>query len=168
MKKLKLVQHLVEKVRERWGGVAATQVLLLVDWTARVKRSKFKNANWRDVQVYCKFSCTSWSKLSLFIVNGGWSDFEVSAPCSATCGPGHETLKRYCNNPSPTLGGLDCVGEPLSTRTCELKKCPGYFFIVVTSIVLTREACHFSPWKLVRVCSGSGVLCHLWEWDGLA
>jgi len=49
-------------------------------------------------------------------VDGDWSTW---SECSATCGGG--TQSRSCNNPVPSNGGKDCVGE--GTRACNTDDC---------------------------------------------
>ena len=60
-----------------------------------------------------------------FAVNGDWSVPVESAPCSVTCGTGMKSSLRYCNNPSPQNGGLDCEGESVINETCTMDDCPG-------------------------------------------
>ena len=48
-------------------------------------------------------------------VNGGWSGWSPSA-CPTACGNGPSTMYRYCNNPSPSGGGVYCSGS--STNPC--------------------------------------------------
>ena len=44
----------------------------------------------------------------LNIVHGSWSDWERWGQCSRTCGVGHRTRRRTCNNPEPKYGGDNC------------------------------------------------------------
>ena len=44
----------------------------------------------------------------LYIVDGEWSDYYPSTPCSKTCGNGKKFKFRLCNNPPPQHGGKNC------------------------------------------------------------
>jgi hypothetical protein len=57
-------------------------------------------------------------------VDGGWSDWVATTPCSNRC-PGDQkgffigiqTFTRYCSNPYPANGGADCSGNSTEPRT---------------------------------------------------
>ncbi|XP_069119936.1 uncharacterized protein [Argopecten irradians] len=57
-------------------------------------------------------------------INGGWSTWSDFGPCSVTCGPGHRTKTRTCNNPTPQYEGLDCHGDDLDEKACNENECP--------------------------------------------
>ncbi|CAB3998513.1 partial [Paramuricea clavata] len=59
-------------------------------------------------------------------VNGGYSNWTLSIPCSVSCGDGEEIWERFCNNPEPKYGGQNCSGLGNSTefRDCSRKPCP--------------------------------------------
>ena len=48
--------------------------------------------------------------LVLYIVNGGWSDWEYGA-CTKTCGGGIMSMIRKCSKPEPSCGGNNCTGS---------------------------------------------------------
>ncbi|CAB3998077.1 Hypothetical predicted protein [Paramuricea clavata] len=48
-------------------------------------------------------------------VNGGYSNWTLSAPCNVSCGDGVEIWRRFCNNPEPKYGGHNCSGLGNST-----------------------------------------------------
>ena len=58
-------------------------------------------------------------------VNGGWTDFGEWGECSATCGSGFRVRTRSCTNPSPSGGGVDCVGSATEAEVCVGQPCPG-------------------------------------------
>ena len=64
---------------------------------------------------------------TIFIVNGGYSDWGPYSMCSKTCGGGVQMRKRTCTNPPPAHGGKDCstLGPQTSTRECNIQECPG-------------------------------------------
>lgn len=66
------------------------------------------------VKGQCVFTCDP--------VDGGWSDWTCGV-CSKSCGGGTQNCTRYCNNPSPSCGGLDCVGSGTSTTPCNSQPC---------------------------------------------
>ena len=59
-------------------------------------------------------------------IHGGWSTWEDTPTCSATCGSATKQQKRACNNPPPANGGNPCQPVGASTRTvnCKVPKCP--------------------------------------------
>merc|ERR1719334_2659546 len=57
-------------------------------------------------------------------VNGGWSSWDTSGTCSLTCGTGHQTRTRSCDKPTPTNGGLSCVGPSRDSVSCHMGNCP--------------------------------------------
>nr|XP_024214409.1 hemicentin-1-like isoform X2 [Halyomorpha halys] len=57
-------------------------------------------------------------------INGNWSDWGDWSECSSTCGEGLKRRTRRCNNPPPSNGGDDCVGETYEDKKCENVPCP--------------------------------------------
>ena len=58
-------------------------------------------------------------------VDGGWSNWSVGN-CSVPCGDvGVKNKTRSCNNPAPSCGGIDCVGETVETVECNALPCIG-------------------------------------------
>ncbi|XP_024434262.2 complement component C7 [Desmodus rotundus] len=47
-------------------------------------------------------------------VDGGWNCWSLWSPCVE----GKKTRHRECNNPSPSGGGLSCIGEKSESRQC--------------------------------------------------
>ena len=68
-----------------------------------------------------KLHCTICAALST--VDGGWSDWTLSASCSASCGGGTREWSRLCNNPPPANGGKDCLGDNRETESCNEHPC---------------------------------------------
>ncbi|XP_071153887.1 uncharacterized protein [Mytilus edulis] len=56
-------------------------------------------------------------------VDGCWGSWSEWSGCSATCGQGHMTKWRECNNPMPEYGGHDCDGDTVETADCNIKHC---------------------------------------------
>lgn len=44
--------------------------------------------------------------------------------CSRTCGGGVTSIKRDCNNPTPSNGGKYCVGQRIRYESCNTDPCP--------------------------------------------
>ena len=59
------------------------------------------------------------------VAEGKWCEWEPSAECSTTCGPGTQELRRKCDCPPPGPGGKDCPGPGTKTEGCNIKQCPG-------------------------------------------
>ena len=58
-------------------------------------------------------------------VNGAWSAWSETLPCSVTCGAGFAKRERYCNSPKPAFGGVYCLGPKEEIVTCDSgKACP--------------------------------------------
>ncbi|CRK98212.1 CLUMA_CG011575, isoform A, partial [Clunio marinus] len=62
-------------------------------------------------------------KIDFCPVHGGWSKWSPWSACSKTCGSGHRTRKRECNNPSPKYNGTSCRGENVEFEECKMKLC---------------------------------------------
>lgn len=67
-------------------------------------------------------------KLTLFLVAGGWGEWELSSEmCSRPCGAGGVLqMVRQCNNPEPLYNGSYCRGNAVSEESCnENIQCKG-------------------------------------------
>ena len=42
-----------------------------------------------------------------------------------TCGEGNQTRQRFCDNPTPSHGGMDCTGLSEEDKPCNESPCPG-------------------------------------------
>ena len=60
------------------------------------------------------------------IVDGGWSNWLVGN-CSKLCDGGNKTKTRTCNNPAPSCGGSNCIGESIETVECNTNPCVGMY-----------------------------------------
>ena len=56
-------------------------------------------------------------------INGNWSEWTNWSSCSASCGLGKMHRVRFCSNPSPLYGGLDCSGQRVEETACSLVSC---------------------------------------------
>lgn len=61
---------------------------------------------------------------NIVAVDGNWGAWSTVAECSVTCGTGHSTRVRACNNPPPSNGGKVCVGDTMVVEQCVLSECP--------------------------------------------
>ena len=68
--------------------------------------------------------------LCLFIlVDGQWLPWSVWSDCSVSCGPGQRNRFRFCSNPKPVNGGLNCTGQSEDHQACDYIACPGKIFL---------------------------------------
>lgn len=63
-----------------------------------------------------------------YLVDGSWSSWSVSTPCSVTCGSGVEIFSRTCTNPAPKHGGRSCSGAGRKEQACSRNPCPSKYF----------------------------------------
>ncbi|XP_065653736.1 uncharacterized protein LOC136080686 [Hydra vulgaris] len=56
-------------------------------------------------------------------VNGNWSIWSSWSLCSQPCGGGVKSRFRSCSNPTPSFGGLDCVGNVRGFESCAQRNC---------------------------------------------
>ena len=57
-------------------------------------------------------------------VDGQWGNWSKWSYCNVTCGQGHKSRTRECNNPAPENGGFNCIGDNVEVTKCEaLRKC---------------------------------------------
>jgi len=57
-------------------------------------------------------------------VNGNWGCWSEYSSCNKTCGRGHQSRSRSCDNPAPAHGGKDCFGKGEMTKDCSIWPCP--------------------------------------------
>lgn len=69
-------------------------------------------------------------------VDGGWGKWSEWSPCSVTCGNGTKNRHRYCNNPAPDNGGLDCPGIATDHTVCAMDECRVCGNLTVTEHVI--------------------------------
>ncbi len=59
-------------------------------------------------------------------LDGGWSQWSMVGPCSATCGQNGKRLRvRSCSAPAPSGGGRYCPGDATQKVACNINPCPG-------------------------------------------
>ncbi|KAJ8312947.1 hypothetical protein KUTeg_010320 [Tegillarca granosa] len=51
-------------------------------------------------------------------IDGEWNDWSDWSTCSASCGRGLQTKRRFCNNPPAENGGQGCVGNEYEAKEC--------------------------------------------------
>ncbi|XP_062621236.1 A disintegrin and metalloproteinase with thrombospondin motifs adt-1-like isoform X2 [Saccostrea cucullata] len=57
-------------------------------------------------------------------VDGLWSNWMPWSKCSQTCNTGVRTRARSCDNPAPSNGGKNCIGDQYAIQMCSLTTCP--------------------------------------------
>lgn len=75
------------------------------------------------------------------VVHGNWGSWINSSDCSVSCGGGSRTRTRYCNDPSPDVYGLDCIGSNTSQIICNTDVCPSK--IKETIYIQLITTCYF-------------------------
>lgn len=73
-------------------------------------------------------------------VDGAWSRWFDEDPCSMSCGGGIKNQVRFCTNPAPSDGGLDCPGMANQEITCGADACPtaGETFQNISSLINSK------------------------------
>lgn len=56
------------------------------------------------------------------LVNGGWGQWSEWKTCNAQC---QSIRTRSCDNPEPSNGGRECVGDKLEKTNCTGDICSG-------------------------------------------
>ena len=75
---------------------------------------------------------------TIFLVDGGWSDWKNVTNCSVTCGEGVIIQERTCTQPSPSCGGRDCLGENITNISCN-NCCPGNYSDVYFDVFISNK-----------------------------
>ncbi|XP_060564396.1 coadhesin-like [Ruditapes philippinarum] len=101
--------------------------------------------------------------------DGLWSSWSTWSSCSASCLGGISNRRRFCNNPTPSPFGHDCVGNDQETKACNSFACPavnGHWSVWSTwsscsatcdggTKVRTRQCNNPAPSGNGRVCIGN-------------
>ena len=81
--------------------------------------------------------CIVYIHIAVFLVDGGWSDWQSMTNCSTTYGEGVITQQRTCTQPSPSCGGRECSGINITNISCSNIRCrPG----IVSDYVMSKYA----------------------------
>ena len=86
----------------------------------------------------------------MFLVDGGWSDWQNVTNCSTTCGEGVITQQRTCTQPSPSCGGRECLGENITNVSCN-NCCPGTHNCKFIVMVKTLVKAELLAWNAITV-----------------
>lgn len=79
--------------------------------------------------------------------DGKWGLWSPWSACTTTCGEGHITRVRLCNNPPPQKGGKGCTGSARETQPCNNTLCPSEFSI--TNTYTNCTVCTKLPYRLM-------------------
>ena len=60
----------------------------------------------------------------IFYLDGNWGPWTEYSACSTTCGTGLQIKSRKCNDPAPSIGGLQCDGDFGDVKYCNITSCP--------------------------------------------
>lgn len=91
-------------------------------------------------------------------VNGGWGKWSEWSQCSVTCEKGTKSRHRFCNNPAPDNGGLDCPGNATDHTICTMDKCRGELYI--SDRHLEKCLLYFVYNTYLNIC-----FCSLWKYN---
>ena len=61
-------------------------------------------------------------------IDGGWSHWSSWSSCTNSCNGGEKRRHRSCSNPSPTRGGIPCVGNTDDLSVCNAHPCPNQLY----------------------------------------
>jgi len=88
--------------------------ILIINVTCSVKQSFY-------------FSTAHGVRLPTPAVDGGWSGWSDWTKCLGDCsiGAGVHESARVCDNPTPQGKGIDCVGNTIRRKACDLECAPG-------------------------------------------
>ena len=61
----------------------------------------------------------------LSAINGNYTEWTKWSDCGATCGGGSKMRTRFCTNPPPSPGGMNCddLGPTSETVSCNPDPC---------------------------------------------
>lgn len=82
--------------------------------------------------------------------NGKWGLWSPWSSCSATCNEGVISRIRQCNDPPPSNGGSQCIGDATEKVSCFTVNCP-----------VPAQWGPWSPWSLCAVSCGESVVQRL-------
>ncbi|EDO48338.1 predicted protein, partial [Nematostella vectensis] len=79
--------------------------------------------------------------------DGNWSVWGAWSACSVTCGSGQKTRRRACNNPAPSNGGQQCLGDDVESGSC---------MTTVACPVVDGGWSEYGPWSVCSKSCGGG------------
>jgi len=72
----------------------------------------------------CYHSGCGGHPVSTVVIDGQWGQWSTFTKCTHTCGGGTHSKYRWCDNPSPSGGGVNCTGSDVATEQCNTGSCP--------------------------------------------
>ena len=99
--------------------------------------------------------------LTLLRLATDWEPWTTWTPCTATCGGGMQQRERICR--SARLGGKNCTGDSLQSRTCNTHECPGIHGARrVVPVPFSTERCSLSRTSVAwPLCEERAASCPL-------
>ena len=98
-------------------------------------------------------------------LDGGWGSWRSWSVCTRTCGGGTETRTRQCDTPTPSDGGIYCIGTGTESNNCNNNICIGKYYRIYFRVCLFLLFV-YSPSR--RRLGGMGELVHMlhlvWRW----
>ncbi|KAK6192286.1 hypothetical protein SNE40_003780 [Patella caerulea] len=56
-------------------------------------------------------------------VDGNWGTWSEFSTCCSVCSVVEQNRSRLCDNPVPAMGGADCPGDSVATKSCNSNDC---------------------------------------------
>ncbi|KAM6201811.1 SCO-spondin-like [Rhynchocyon petersi] len=85
-------------------------------------------------------------------VPGAWTVWGTWGPCSVSCGSGHQSRRRRCEDPPPKNSGAPCPGPSQERVPCNLQPCGGGTDCGLGLVYVNVEQCQTG---LVSLCPPS-------------
>lgn len=99
---------------------------MFVSLRKQIKKACLQSFREKKIMLLSLFFVSTISSQNI-LADGGWGNWSDWSPCSVTCGNGSQRRHRFCNNPAPDNGGLDCPGNATEHSICKMDECRGIY-----------------------------------------